>query len=562
MSLFKEHLERTKAGTNKAKALNEVSRWIGDNTKIQGVPYSFVDHEYQPFILDAAEPEWVVRKCSQVGITEMALRMALALCGMIRGFTIAYTLPTAKFASTVMNTRVNPIITGSDFLSNMVTDIDNTEVKQIGDSYLYLKGAASSNAPISVPCDMRIHDEVDFSDPVVLSQYQSRLTHSKYKYKGQLSTPTLPKKGIDAEFQNSRRHFNFVKCNHCNTYFIPDYYKHVRVPGFTGDLEAIKKSNLHNFRYKEAYVECPGCGGKPSLQPQHRHWIWENNTQNFAAFGIQVSPFDAPNIITPSFLIEASTQYKKKADFVNFSLGLPIEDKDSTLTKTELEALIFSSLNADSGSSYVMGVDMGMTCWITIGAAHFDGSLRIVHIEGVPLAKLRERYMELRRMFRVRVTVMDSMPYTETVLTLQVVDQNLFGAVYVEGRKGLEIFKVVDREEDEDKAVPELRQVNIVRNKAFDSVMEYIRAGMLSKKPCDQDDLWVEHLTDMRRTKVFDNVIQELVPRWVKSSDGDDHLHHALLYLYIASQMMGVSHGNHSGLPLLSKFSTKKRAVV
>lgn len=550
---FQEHMNRVKAGVNQARSLHEVSKWIQQNTYIHGKLYTYKNHEYQPFILDAAEPDWVIRKCSQVGITEMAIRMSLALCAMIRGFTIAYTLPTAKFSGTVMKTRVNPVVISSPPLRDLVADIDNTEVKQLGDSFLYMKGAASSNAPISVPCDMRIHDEVDFSDPIVLSQYQSRLTHSPYKFKGQLSTPTLPKKGIDAEFIHSRRHFNFVKCSCCGHDFIPNYYDHVRIPGFSVDLRSITKGNLHTVNYKEAFVECPKCGGKPDLSPKYRHWVRENTLDNFVAFGVQVSPFDAPALITPGFLIEASTQYRKHADFVNFGLGLPYEDKESTLTEDELKALIVSGFNLDSGYSRVMGVDLGMTCWITICDAHYDGSLRVVHIEGVPVTALRSRYMELRGEYRVRLCVMDSQPYTETVLALQKQDPNLYGAVYEE-RRGTELFRVTDRPEDKDTAKQELRQVNISRDRAFDSLMEFIRAMMLTKRPCDSDGLWVKHLTDMRRIKDWDSVSQEIKFKWVKSSDGEDHLHHSVLYAYIASQMMGVSSGSNIVLPMLSTF--------
>jgi len=556
MSYFEEHMSRLKTGVNKARSLNEVSRWISDNTFLAGKKYTYKGHEYQPFILDAAEPEWVIKKCSQVGITEMSIRMALALCSMIRGFTIAYTLPTSKFAGTIMKTRVDPVITSSTPLRNAVSDIDNTEVKQLGDSFLYMKGCASNNAAISVPCDMRLHDEVDFSDPIVLSQYQSRMTHSPYKFKGQLSTPTLPQRGIDLAFANSRRHFNFVKCEHCNHHFVPDYYTHVRIPGFNDDLRNINKRNLHTVAYKEAFVECPRCGKAPSLLPEHREWVRENPDDHFVAFGVQVSPFDAPTLITPGYLVESSTQYQKAADFVNFGLGQAFEDEESTLVKDELNALITSNFNLDSGYSYVMGVDLGTTCWICIGAVHYDGSIRIVHTEGVHVSDLRTRYLELRVQYRVRLSVMDSAPFLETVLGLQKQDPNLYGAVYVE-KRGVEIFNVVDREGDKSEGKQELRQVNISRNKAFDSLMEFIRQGQMSKRPDENDEAWVNHLTDMRRLKDWDAKAQEMMYRWVKSSEGDDHLHHATLYMYVASMIIGVSRGNVSPLPAISTFKVE-----
>lgn len=559
-SLFKNHLERLKSSTINKFTMGSLAAWIQSKTFINGENYSFVDHEYQLEVLSDDSREIVIRKCSQVGLSETSARMALALCAVTRGYTVAYTLPTAGFASTFMKTRVDPVIQGSPYLKDMIQDeLDNTEVKKIGDSFLYLRGAQSSNAPISVPCDHLIHDEVDFSSPEVLSQYQSRLTHSKYKRKTKLSTPTLPDRGIDYEFQRSRRKFNFVKCNHCNHYFLPDYFKHVRVPEFAGDLRDITKANLHSYRYTEAFVECPHCGGKPSLQVEHREWVCENPGDNFVASGIQVSPFDAPNIITPAYLIEASTQYKRYVDFINFGLGLPTLDQDATLTADELSGCINSDLDEFSGS-IVMGVDMGLTCHVTIGRVRSDSTIRIVHIEQVHASKIRERYKELRRIWNPRITIMDSQPYTETVMALQQEDTRLYGAVYVRG-KGLDLFKVIDREHDRDTASMDLRQINISRDRALDALMDFIRAGSLSKRACPLDEDWKTQLTDMRRIKDWDTQIQEVVFKWVKSEQGNDHFHHSALYMYIASMVLGAERGSMVKLPMMTTFKVKQKTA-
>lgn len=555
-ALFRHHLERLKSSTLDKFTMESTPEWIKTHTFINGEPYSFTDHEYQYVIVADGSREVVVRKCSQVGLSEISARMALALCAVTRGYTVAYTLPTAGFASTFMKTRIDPVITGSTYLKDMLSgELDNTEVKKLGDSFLYLKGAQSSNAPISVPCDHLIHDEVDFSDPEVLSQYQSRLTHSKYKRKTKLSTPTLPDRGIDYEFKRSKRRFNLIKCSCCGEWFMPDYFKHVKVPGFTGDLRDITKSNLHRYQYVDAFVECPKCGGKPSLAPKHREWVIENPDDNYLASGYQVTPFDAPNIITPGYLVEASTQYKRYVDFINFGLGLPTLDAEATLTEEELEECINQDLE-EIGGSYVMGVDMGMTCHVVIGKVRTDSTIRIVLIEQVPVSKIRIRYRELRNIWKPRITVMDSQPYTETVIALQVEDSRLYGSVYVR-QKGLNLFHVVDREESSEEGEHDLRQVNVNRDKALDSLMDFIRSGFLSKRTCILDQEWKDQLSDMRRVKDYDSTIQEIVFRWMKSEEGNDHFHHATLYMYIASMILGVGRGSTAKLPMMGSFRVR-----
>jgi len=42
----------------------------------------------------------------------------------------------------------------------------------------------------------------------------------------------------------------------------------------------------------------------------------------------------------------------------------------------------------------------------------------------------------------------------------------------------------------------------------------------------------------------------------VKSEQGNDHFHHATLYMYIASMVLGVGRGSTVQLPMLAKFKT------
>lgn len=555
-SVFKHHVERLKAATVKRYNIKDIARWITQHTYIGGALYSFKSHEYQERILSDDSREVNVKKPSQVGLSETSVRLALGLCAVMRHYTVAYTLPTAGFAGTFMRTRVDPVIQSSSYLSQMIhTSTDNAEIKRLGDSYLYLKGAQSSNAPISVPCDHLIHDELDFSDAEVISQYHSRLTHSKFKRKHRFSTPTIPGRGIDKEMQRSRRHFNLVKCSHCNHWFAPSYFDHVKVPGFDGDLKEINKNNLHKFRHEETYVQCPSCKGKPSLQPEHREWVCENPDDHHVAAGYQVTPFDAPNIVTPGYLVESSTAYKRYVDFINFGLGLAAEDKESTLTPEELRALLVDTQDFSVYGSFVMGLDMGFLCHCIVAFMTTDGLMIIVHAEPIPLNMVRQRRRELALQYMVRMTVCDHQPYTETILAMQEEDSNLYAAIYVDS-KNVETHYIREQEEEKGEAKVEIRQVNINRNKALDAMMEEIRARRMFMVRSSESENWVNQLCDMKRVKEWgkDN---EMHFMWKKSEDGNDHYHHSTLYAHIASQLLGVTKSRIAIPFLASKFRLK-----
>lgn len=553
---IQEHLARVKQTLLTGYSLKNRAEWVQQCTMLRREPFTFKGHEYQRAIIDCEAQEIVTRKCSQIGMSELQVRDTLAMVNVMPGFTVIYTLPTAAFSRTFARTRCDPVIEASPKVRHKVsTTVDSSEVKQFGDSFIYFRGTKGMTAAISVPADCLVHDEYDFSDQEVLSSYQSRLTHSPFKLKRKFSTPTVPGWGISEEFEASRQHWNMVKCCHCNHWFLPNYELHVRVPGWDKPVKEITDENLHTTRYREAKVICPECGKEPSLMPEHRELVVKNPDTANDVFGFQIQPFDAPTIITMPDLIKASTTYKRWADFVNFGLGLPAEDRETSFQRKELEALFIYNQRFVP-FAYVMGIDVGQVCHVFIAGVGPLGMLDIVHAEKVPVGLLERRKDELKQQYRVRVIVMDSMPYFDMLMRLQAKDRNLWGALYSQ-RKDIEVYTSKIHEEEPEKGRPRIRQVDINRNRALDAVLDYVRNGGLAIRECEQHESIVSQLMDMKRVKTITEDTGEFEFAWQKSSKRNDHWHHTLLYTVIALRLLATVSLDPDMPKLFAKFEVK-----
>lgn len=551
-----QHLQRIRSATVSKMGRRDLARWIEKNTFINSKPFSFLGHEYQERILSDESVEIIIRKSAQTGISEMAMRMALGLVMIMPGaFRVGYTFPTASFAIDYSKTRFSSIIQGSPALRSAVSsdDVDSASTKTFGlGKEVYFKGAATGNAAISTTLDMLIHDELSFSDQDIIGDYHSRLIHSLYKWKVKLSTPTFPGDPIDEAFKASRRHWNMCKCRHCSHVFIPDFHEHVKIPGFDKHLDEVTKENLHLIRYDEAQMLCPSCGREVSLLPEHRMWVCENPGDRHIAAGYQVQPFDAPLVVTLKDLIIASTSYASKSKFKQFSLGKPAEDAENGLTEQDLNTAGVEMVSSPF-ATHVMGIDLGLTCHFMVGNLDATGALGVVHSERVPLARFRERYWALKSQFRVTVVVSDIQPYTDLIMGLSSEDPNLYGASYVT-RNGLELFDVKVREEDPEAALMGVRQVHVNRNAAFDALLAEFRAQRVWIKKGADWELVKAHLQDMKRAAATLRN-GEFTSMWQKSSKGNDHYHHAMLYLSVAAMMRGVAApAMLSGMSVVSKF--------
>jgi len=552
---FARHMSRLKASLS-AHSADTICDFITEHTYLKGKKFSFEGHEYQKEILQDPASTIVISKGAQLGISEMSSRLALARCALIDGFSVIYTLPSATAAGAFMQSRISPVVESSPYLKELISkEVDNVSVKRFAESWLYLKGCNKDTQALSVPCDLLICDETDNSDQEVMTLFDSRLIASKYQMRVFLSTPSIPQYGISLMFEQSKRKFQMCKCNKCNHWFIPDYHEHVKVPGYDGDLDKITKAHFAkaNFRWMDSYVACPKCKSKVELAESKRQWVVENPNDAFIDSGYQISPFDCTNV-KPSAIVRSSVNYSRLKDFYNQRLGKSLEDRETSLALSELRD---ATINEMPGGihSYVMGLDMGTTCWAVICAVLPNQTLIIVKIEAIPVHEVVSRSAALQQQYRIRMLVVDRGPLTEAVYQIQQNIRNSFAAVFVMS-KGIELFHVKNVEQDNDKGVEGMRQVNIAKDACMDVVMSLVRAGSIMKVSDSMNDTWYTHMMDNKRIQMFKN--GELMYTWVKTLKVD-HSHMGLLYALVASRILGVSDDYGTPLPLLSSFQVRQR---
>jgi len=555
-AVWRSHLDRLKAGTlNKYKRL-DAARWIEENTFLKGERFSFADHEYQLRILEETSENIVITKPSQIGCSELIARMMLARAA-IEPLNIIYVMPTQTAASDFAKGRVNDIINDSPYLSGLIDNsVDNVSIKKLGHSFIFFKGAAKDSQAISTPANIVISDEYNFASEVVVKQYLSRLNHSKRKEKIYFSTPTLPKRGISAMFDESLQHYRMVKCVHCGHWSWPNLPHDVRVPGVVEiDWATLNKAKLAKMDYMKAYFACPNCGKAPDYSPEYREWVCKNPNDRYEATGFALSPCDVPAHRHASDLVKERTEYGRYVDFMNTACGLPYEDLESTYTYEELAAC-FISEKGGSNMMRVMGLDMGLECACTIWAVNYDGLMILEHAEMIPIGSLDQRRGELTRQYRVSLTVADSLPYTDTVMRMQVYDPNLYGAVYVRS-KTMETHSLKRYEEKPAEGRELVRQVNINRDPAFDALMGHLRSGLVKFAVPEMKETLIAHFMDMVRERQYtsDN---EMRYTWVKSAKGEDHLIHSALFGYIGAKMRGAAVGLVN-LPTATVFTFKNK---
>jgi hypothetical protein len=630
------YLARIRAGTSRSHDLSSTPQWLEKNTASpvdSSKPWSFKDHEYQITILADTATDLCSRKCSQVGFSEMMARQALAMLSIIQNYTLIYTLPTSSFASKFSKGRIDPVIEASSYLKSMMKqDVNSSELKQIAQSFLYVFGTQGKASGISVPAHGLFCDEVDFCDQTTLTKYNSRLGHAgTRRIKRMFSTPTVSGYGIDAEFMLSSQAYYLVKCDKCHTYQSPDFLNDVELPGFDRSLHFLEKEDVialrdwttpdvrepsftnEGSRTSESrhppFVRCPSCrqpiNWKQFCDPTQRQWVHKYPDNPY--HGYQVLPWDVPKYNPLQTTINGILEYKSKKDWINFKIGLPYEDAETSflepvIRKNALPATHgfhkinppnYPSASASSPSEYlnpkhpalisaprhtVMGIDVGKTSWVVIALpvsvrvsspqihvqtleTKSSTALLVVHKERIRQDgdnTLLHRLLYLQRIYNSVCGVIDAGPDFSTskaFIANGLHHQNWASQYTRNARRGtLENYTL-----NEDEQV-----VSVARTEAFNELVKEVNSSQILFTEQHELPTFIAHLTALKRVD-YTNDRGEEVTNWV--STGDDHFGHALLYCNTAYKIMeelkirSRSEADRDPIPVLPSFTKIKMKV-
>lgn len=553
-SLREGYLSRIEAATDTAASRTNHSAWVQKHTTLQGDPFNFKHHEMQVDIFDDPASRIAVRKCSQVGLSELQVRKLLTISAVMRYVRVIYTLPTRQFAMRFAKDRVDTTIEQAPMIYGMLKrGSDSAEQKVFTNgNVLYVTGTYGDNSAISVPATYIVNDELDFSNQEVVSKMSSRLRHAEENedgYRGfhyKFSTPTLPGFGVTKEFEKGDQKYYACRCSRCNHDNIPGWYTHFTVPGYDGDMREFDAQTatplIDSDKHLEAYIRCSKCGKNlwdDLINPARRRWVAKYPDRKYSSY--QVSPWDVPHYNKPSEIVLQMKDYTRHMDFMNFVVGLDYQDSDSVFslepfndsndTKFVRPDKVAGNLWL-GGHRLCAGMDVGKVCHFMVGYPTETG-MKVVYAEEIKhtaQAPGKQRLFKLLKMFNIQYFVMDSGPditlVRDALEFCKMHGIRAFASEYVR-TVGLENFQ----------PNPETQIVKVNRTETLTQLMKSHNTRNIQYPAQGTHPVMYTVKNQVTALKKIVREVDsgEMLEQFVKT--GPDHFGHTMNYLNIAVQM-------------------------
>lgn len=535
--------ERISAGLRR-KSLTSCSRWT-ENCRVMGRPFpgpwSFKYHPWSREMHDSNAEVNVGQKSAQAAFTETALNRTFFNID-VRRIDCLYVLPAATpDAHDFSSARFNPALESSEHLKKMFSEVDNIGHKRSGNVNLYIRGSRTPNHLKSVPVGMVVLDEFDEMDEGVYALAKERLSGQIEKQLWAISTPTIPKYGINKLFEDTTQEHFFFKCPCCSRLtelVFPDCLE------ITG--EDVTDTNVLNSFYK-----CKECGGKLQQETKTEwlaHGIWVPKFSDRVERGFHVNQMYSstikPSDLAKSYL-KSLRDPSEEQEFYNSKLGLPHVVEGAGVTDADIAKCIgtYKRWASVGGNALITaGVDVGRWLHFEIDKWHLHPTATVdINAQARPdvinYGKVRnfEEIDELIRRFSISSLVIDAHPETRKA-------QELAGrfpgivklCTYVQGITGKQIHIAPEEES----------RVSVDRTSWLDLSLGRFRNGEITL-PVDLEQEYKTHLKSQVRIYEKDKYGNP-VGRYVKGSD-DDHYGHARNYAEIALQF-AINHGVSSDI--------------
>lgn len=503
----------------RARAAVPVSAWAAQHMRTErGEPLDFERYPHMRAVMDDPASELAMMCGSQTGKTTTALCRVFHFCDS-RPVTAIVTMPTDKDVREFSKTRARPAIQASPYLRERMGEVDSAELKTFrheggGQSVVFFRGARVETQAISIPADLLYHDEIDRSRPDILSLYIARVAASRYGLRIVTSTPTLPRYGIAACWEDSSRTQWLVRCPVCGH----------EAPLTWPESIAIDAADPHYIcaHGHELTRETIRAGrwvdGRTETQPEWRAYHFNR---------MLMDQWPAARIVE----VEQSADYQDYPElFFNDVLGLPKASGDLALNQeTMAQALVGFPPAARADRSFA-GCDQSPkpdNHRVMIGVVDAEGCTAYVHLEVCGW----DRLAELMTLFNVEVLVVDALPETSKARELR---DAFPGRVYLAYYPNQAVLKRAN----EDNIVLNRRdgQVDLDRTATLDQSARRLRMGQdfFCAMPAALRTQVVTEMTNMVRGTEKDDHGQ---PRSFWAATGPDHWRHAHNYATAAGEL-------------------------
>lgn len=532
LTLFQELHNNVRARFGDSHSSQSMAEWISANTTLKRRPFSFKDYPFQVEIVNDMHPDLSVRKCSQVGLTEVQLRKTLAMATRNDGISGIFTLPNERMFTRVYNTRLKPLVEQDEIFNPPmeINPVRRRDTVQIRDSFIYITGCTEGDAT-STPADFLMHDEVDLSPEDMLALYQSRLQNSDMKITQKFSTPTFVGFGIDKSYALSDQREYMYRCPSCNHWQVIYFGKpNLFIPNFRFDTENLTEltaEEIATIDVHECYFKCSKCDRRADLSDMElREWVatYPNRT---AFRGYQVRP-TCTNRLSSGYIFSQLAKYQSQGylrGFYNTVLGEPYVSAEAQLQRGDIEKCMRGGAapQVSDDTPVFLGVDIGFQCHITLSIDNPDGTPHFILFQTVPVAHLEGRIQELRTIYNIIQGASDRFPLTTTVDALRDHTNGLIMPIQYRGNGALqpvrdELSNIVHYSASRTLILDRLHML-ITNHKL-------VMSGYGSLK-----ETLIAHLTDMVRDEQPD-----VEAEWKKIS-GNDHFFHSMALNLLARRV-------------------------
>lgn len=510
--------------------------WICANTSLRNRKFSFDKYPMQKQIADDMHPMLSCIKISQVGLTEVQIRKALAFLKRNQGTTLIFTFPDDAMRKRNSQQRISPIVEG-DKVFNLNNDINkptrSIELYQIAQSFLNVVGNKESDAT-STSADVIFQDEVDLSDQAMLALFGSRVQGSDWKIIQKFSTPTYSGFGIDADFNLSDQKHYLVKCDCCNHWQFPTFEpQFINIPNLSSDISNLLEIDQgmidnSNLDLLNAEVVCEKCRAPLDLgRADNRSWVakYPSRTHHH---GYRINPFTV-STLNVAYIVTQLLKYKQ-ANFIrgfkNTVLGLADDAANNRLNLAQINTAFTNKMvieTIDKTLPTWVGIDVGQTCHITIGQGYTLNQIEAVKFMTCHVDELLNVVGILKNTLNITGGLIDRHPYEPTADAVREVTHGLILPCEYRGDKELNMVLGPAKEE---------LYVQANRTALLDEVRNGITSGKLMLSGYgDFKAIITDHLRNMVREET-----PEKPAVWVKLSQ-DDHFFHSTGFMLSAVKL-------------------------